>query len=52
MKNKLKTNLSVYEIMQILSISAFDKTSLKELLTDYQVSQNVKEQYNILTMKF
>ena len=46
-KHQLKSNLSVYEIMQILSISAFDKTPLKELLTDNQVNQNVKEQYNI-----
>jgi len=51
-KHQLKSNLSVYEIMQILSISAFDKTPLKELLTDNQVNQNVKEQYNLLTLKF
>jgi hypothetical protein len=50
-KHQLKSNLSVYEIMQILSISAFDKTPLKELLTDNQVNQNVKEQYNLLTLK-
>jgi hypothetical protein len=51
-KHQLKSNLSVYEIMQILSISAFDKTPLKELLTDNQVNQNVKEQYNLLTLEF
>jgi len=39
--------LSVYEIMQILGISAFDKTSVKELLTEVQVNQNVKEQYDL-----
>jgi hypothetical protein len=51
-KHQLTSNLSVYEIMQILSISAFDKTPLKELLTDNQVNQNVKEQYNLLTLEF
>lgn len=50
-KHQLKSNLSVYEIMQILSISAFDKTPLKELLTDNQVNQNVKEQYSLLTIE-
>ena len=51
-KHQLKSNLSVYEIMQILSISAFDKTPLKELLTDNQVNQNVKEQYSLLTIEY
>ena len=51
-KHQLKSNLSVYEIMQILSISAFDKTPLKELLTSNQVNQNVKEQYSLLTIEF
>jgi hypothetical protein len=51
-KHQLKSNLSVYEIMQILSISSFDKTPLKELLTDNQVNQNVKEQYSLLTIEF
>jgi hypothetical protein len=51
-KKQLNSKLSIYEIMQILSISAFDKTPLKELLTGYQVNQNVKEQYNLLTIEF
>jgi hypothetical protein len=38
--------------MQILSISAFDKTPLKELLTENQVNQDVKEQYSLLTIEF
>jgi len=44
-KHKLKSTLSIYEIMQILGISAFDKAPIKELLTEIQVNQNVKEQY-------
>jgi hypothetical protein len=51
-KHQLNSHLSTYEIMQILSISAFDKTPLKELLTEYQVNQNVKEQYSLLTTEF
>lgn len=29
-----------------------DKTPIKELLTEYQVDQAVKAQYNILTLEF
>lgn len=39
---RLKVNRSPYEILQILSISLFDKTPLKELLTN-QDYQDVKE---------
>lgn len=46
-KYQLKSTLSIYEIMQILGISVFDKTSLKELLTETQLNQNVKEQYEL-----
>ena len=31
-KKVLKSNYSIYEIMQILSVSAFDKTPIRELL--------------------
>jgi hypothetical protein len=44
-KHQLKSTLSIYEIMQILGISSFDKAPIKELLTELQVNQNVKEQY-------
>jgi hypothetical protein len=46
-KYKLNSPLSIYEIMQILGISSFDKTAINELLTDIQVNQNVKEQYDL-----
>jgi len=42
-KHMLKSNLSIYEMMQILGISAFDKSSIRELLTECQINQNVKE---------
>ena len=45
----LRSTLSIFEIMQILGISAFDKTPIIELLTEFQVNsnQNVKEQMNL-----
>jgi len=46
-KKMLKSKLSIYEIIQILGISSFDKTPVKELLTEIQANQNFKEQYNL-----
>jgi len=46
-KYSLKSELSIYEIMQILSISTFDKTPIKELLSEFQTKQNVKEQRDL-----
>lgn len=47
-KKSVKSQLSIYQIMQILSISAFDKTPISQLLNDFQNNQNVNEQqYNI-----
>lgn len=48
-KHAVKSDLSIYEIIQILSISVFDKTSIRELLTEYQTNQNVKEQRNLFS---
>ena len=42
-KSKLKINRSTYEILQIMSVSLFDKTHLNDLLQS-TVSKNVKEQ--------
>lgn len=49
-KYALKSTLSIYEIMQILGISVFDKTPVKELLTELQINQNVKEQSNLFSI--
>lgn len=49
-KHILKSELSVYEIMQILGISVFDKTPVKELLTELQINQNFKEQGNLFSI--
>lgn len=43
-RNKLKVGRSIYEILQILSISLLDKTPLNELLTN-QNYKDVKELY-------
>lgn len=43
--NKLKVDRSIYEILQILSISLLDKTPVREVLTSYDY-KNVKEQKN------
>ena len=51
-KYMLKSKLSIYEIMQILSVSAFDKTPVKELLTDFQFNQDVKEQLDLFSSNF
>jgi hypothetical protein len=51
-KYSIKSDLSIYEMMQILGISAFDKTPVKELLTEVQVIQNFKEQYDLFSDQF
>lgn len=46
------SSLSIYEIIQILGVSAFDKTPIKELLTETQFNQDVKEQYELFDFEF
>lgn len=43
----LRSNLSIYEILKILGISAMDKTSISELLTEDFSNQNFNEQMNL-----
>ena len=51
-KHALKSELSIYEIMQILGISVFDKTPVRELLSEFQINQNVNEQLNLFSENF
>jgi len=53
-KHSLKSTLSICEIMQILGISAFDKTPIRELLAEIQVNsnQNVKDQLDLFSSNF
>lgn len=43
-KKKLKITHSLYEILQLISLSSFDKTPITELFNK-KIYQNVKEQY-------
>lgn len=49
-KKQLKSELSLYEITQILSVSAFDKTSINELLTNFSKNENNNDIYNQLNL--
>jgi transposase len=49
-KYQLKSTHSIYEIMQILGTSTFDKSSINTLLTASQINQNVKEQLNLFNI--
>jgi hypothetical protein len=51
LKYQLRSPYSVYEMMQILGISAFSKAPINELLTKPQIKQNVKEQLNLFNFK-
>jgi hypothetical protein len=42
-KKQLKSNLSIYEMMQIFSVSCFSKTPLTQLLSESFPKQNVNE---------
>jgi len=46
-KHSIKSELSIYEIIQILGISSMDKTPLAELLTELSSNQNVNEQMKL-----
>ena len=44
----MKSDPSIYQILQVVRISTFDKTPINELLKDFQKNQNVNElHYNI-----
>ena len=47
LKHQIRSSYSVYEMMQILGISAFSKMPINELFTKRQTSQNFKEQLNL-----
>jgi hypothetical protein len=49
-KKQLKSNLSLYEITQILSVSVFDKTPINELLTNFSKNDEIKDIYNQLNL--
>jgi hypothetical protein len=48
-KHAFRSEYSVYEMAQILGVSAFSKTPINELFTKNQINQNFKEQFNLFT---
>ncbi len=49
-KKQLKSDLSLYEITQIISVSTFDKTPLNELLTNFSKNDEIKDICNQLNL--
>ena len=49
-KHQLRSKHSVYEMIQILGISALAKTPINELFAKQQINQNVKEQLNLFSV--
>ena len=49
-KKQLKSDLSLYEITQIISVSTFDKTPLNELLTSFSKNVEIKDICNQLNL--
>jgi transposase len=49
-KKQLKSDLTLYEITQIISVSTFDKTPLYELLTNFSKNDEIKDIYNQLNL--
>lgn len=49
-KRQLKTDKSLYEILQILSVSAFDKTPVNQLLMSNDLQLEDNETHNQLTL--
>lgn len=49
-KKQLKSDLSLYEITQILSVSVFDKPPINKLLTNFSKNDEIKDIYNQLNL--
>ena len=47
LKAQMGSGLSIYEILRILGVSAFDKTPIRELITKHVSNQNVNEPTNL-----
>ena len=43
-KKELKIDRSLYEILQIISVSAFDKTQLTQILSEYELQNSDGDQ--------
>jgi IS4 transposase len=47
LKHRIRSQYSVYEMIQILGISTFSKTSVNELFIENKINQNIKDQLNL-----
>lgn len=47
LKKQLRSNYSIYEITQILSISIFDKTPVNELFTENRINEKIEKSPNL-----
>lgn len=52
LKKRLKLELTIYEILQILSVSAFDKTPVNQLLSDKELQKYANIYCNQLILRF
>jgi hypothetical protein len=50
MRKRLNLNKSLYEILQILSISVFDKTPVNQLLSSTDLQLSKKDNHNQLIL--
>lgn len=49
-KKRLNLNISLYTILQILSVTAFEKIHILQLLTKYRKKMNIAQQHNQLLL--
>jgi hypothetical protein len=49
-KKRLRLDMSLYTILQILSVNAFERTSLLQILTDEHYKTETAEYYKQLTL--
>jgi len=50
LKENLKTSQTMNEILQILSVSIFNKTPVNQLITNYDSQNKIDDSYNSLTL--
>jgi len=49
-RKQLKVEASLYTILQVLSVTLFEQTTLKQLLTDYELQPGPEGDYNQLNL--
>ena len=49
-KKQLKTKLDLYTILQIFSVTVFEKVSILQLLTDFECKTKISDSHNQLKL--